>query len=118
MTGEDILRSAVADFFGEGAFLTVVADYLSGETLLTDFIGEDFLETVVAAFLTEALGEGFFSGETLFMTTSLAVDFFADFVGDILTDFFTDLFPVSTATASREIGIAKPRPSLTGELGL
>ena len=52
------------------------------------------------------------------MTTSLAVDFFADFVGDILTDFFTDLFPVSTATASREIGIAKPRPSLTGELGL
>ena len=96
--------------------MTVVADYLSGEALLTDFIGEDFLETVVAAFLTEALGEGFFSGETLFITTSLAVDFFADFAG--LTDLFTDIFPVSTATTSREIGIAKPRPSLIGELGL
>ena len=95
-----------------------VADYFTGEAFLTDFIGEDFLETVVAAFLTEALGEGFFSGETLFMTTSLAVDFFADFVGDMLTDFFADFFPVSTAAASRENGIEKPRPSLTGELGL
>ena len=93
-----------------------VADYFTGEAFLTDFIGEDFLETVVAAFLTEALGEGFFSGETLFITTSLAVDFFADFAG--LTDLFTDIFPVSTATTSREIGIAKPRPSLIGELGL
>ena len=93
-----------------------VVDYLRGEAFLTDFIGEDFLETVVAAFLTEALGEGFFSGETLFITTSLAVDFFADFAG--LTDLFTDIFPVSTTTASKEIGIAKPRPSLTGELGL
>ena len=96
----------------------MVAAYLRGEAFLTDLIGEDFLETVVAAFLTEALGEGFFSGETLFMTTSLTVDFFADFFGDMLTDFFTDLLPVSTATASRAVGIEKPRPSLAGEAGL
>ena len=94
---------------------------MTGEALLADFIGEDFLETVVAAFLTEALGEGFelaFTGETLFITISLLADFFGDLVRDLLTDFFTDLVSFSTAATSIEMGMAKPRPSLTGELGI
>lgn len=97
-----------------------------GDGFLADFVGDDFLETDVAAFLMEVLatdalvGEMALIGDTLFMMASF---FLADLVGDFETDFIvTDFLAILTSLSAETIpsnimGIAKPRPDLTGEVG-
>lgn len=110
----------LACFLGETDCCLFAVDYLTGEAE-TDFMGEDFLETEVAAFLTVFEFDGWFlTGETLFITTSLVAA--EAFMGDCDL-FFTaveDLFSLSAALLPASIarGMAKPSPSLAGELVL